>query len=489
MLLAELLAGYVEATGRTPQGLAEGLAYDSRRIEPGAVFVALKGARMDAHDMLAEVIARGAAAIVVDAGWHHAHPQDQGVPTYPVRDTRLALATLADRFYGHPSRALSVVGVTGTNGKTTTTHLIEAILQASNRVTGLIGTLGSRFMGERVETGHTTPQSLELQALFAQMRRSGVDSVVMEVSSHALDQARVAGTAFRVAVFTNLTVDHLDYHRTMEAYGAAKAKLFGMLPADGRAILNLDDPSADRFIQASTAPVLTYATTRGADVWPDALELHAGGSRFELVTPGGRVPVSLRLPGLFNVSNALAAAGAALALGVDLASIARGLAALAGVPGRLEVVTPSEHPFTVLVDYAHTPDGLENVLTTARRFTVGRLLVVFGCGGDRDASKRPEMGRIASELADRVFLTSDNPRSEDPKAILEAVASGMTGDFICLESRHEAIHAAIQAARPQDVVVIAGKGHETTQIIGTETLAFDDREVARQALTMRSVAR
>ncbi len=489
MQLAELMAGFREASGRPLSGEAAGVAYDSRRVEPGAVFVALKGARVDAHDRLDEVIAKGASAVVVDAAWYARAGRDLGLPTFPVSDGRQVLAQLADRFFGHPSGALAVVGVTGTNGKTTTTHLIEAILQDAGQTTGLIGTLGSRFSGGTIETGHTTPQALELQGIFAQMRRAGVQSVVMEVSSHALDQARVACTSFKVGVFTNLTVDHLDYHGTMEAYGAAKAKLFEGLPPEGRAVINRDDPESERFIQASAAPVLTYsAMGQPADVHAEALDMHPGGSNFTLVTPAGSVPVSLRLPGLFNVSNALAAAGAALALGVDLPSIARGLGRMRGVPGRVEVVTTPDNPFTVLVDYAHTPDGLENVLKTARAFTRGELIVVFGCGGDRDATKRPQMGAIASNLADRVFLTSDNPRSEDPQEIMRQVAAGITGPFEAVVDRAEAIRRAIEAAKPQDVVVIAGKGHETYQIIGDRTLPFDDREVARAAIQTRTVA-
>lgn len=483
MLLTELMAGFPEASGRPLSGTASGVAYDSRRVEPGSVFVALKGARVDAHDRLDEVIARGAAAVVVDQAWLQRHGGDLGLPTFPVSEGRQVLAQLADRFYRHPSGALSLVGVTGTNGKTTTTHLIEAILQEAGETTGLIGTLGSRYSGGTIETGHTTPQALELQAILAQMKKAGVSAVVMEVSSHALDQARVAHTAFRVGVYTNLTVDHLDYHLTMEAYGAAKAKLFEGLPPEGRAIINLDDPASDRFIAASAAPVTTYSTSRpDADLHATDLAMHPGGSHFTLVTRAGSTPVSLRLPGLFNVSNALAAAGAALALGVELPVIARGLGRMRGVPGRVEVVTTPDCPFTVLVDYAHTPDGLENVLTTARAFTRGELFVVFGCGGDRDTTKRPQMGEIASRLADRVFLTSDNPRSEDPHEIMRQVASGLRGPHEAHVDRAEAIQRAIAAARAQDVVVIAGKGHETYQILGDRTLAFDDREVARAAI-------
>jgi UDP-N-acetylmuramoyl-L-alanyl-D-glutamate--2,6-diaminopimelate ligase len=481
MHLADLLSG-LPVHGDPARGVpVTGLSYDTRTVQPGNVFVALKGTRQDSHDRLDEAIAKGASAVVVDEAWLRDHPAP-AVPTAAVPDTRQALALLAARFHGHPSRDLTVIGVTGTNGKTTTTHLIEAILQGAGRTTGLIGTLGSRFAGGKVETGYTTPQAPELQALFAQMQRVGVEAAVMEVSSIALDQGRVAQTAFDVGVFTNLTVDHLDYHGTMEAYAAAKALLFEQLPATGTAVLNRDDPACDRFL-VGPARKLTYsATGQPADLMAHDLYLHAGGSRWCLVTPEGSAEVVMRLPGSFNVSNALAAAGVGMALGLSPEAIARGLNQVGGVPGRVEVVTDPNHPFTVLVDYAHTPDGLENVLKTARAFTRNRLIVVFGCGGDRDATKRPEMGRIASTLADEVFLTSDNPRSEDPLAIMGAVQAGMTRDGVAIADRAAAIRAAIDRARPGDVVVIAGKGHETTQTIGTQVLPFDDRQVARSYL-------
>lgn len=489
MQLAELLALYPCAEG-TPTALEiSGLSYDTRTLLPGNVFVAVKGERVDAHDRIFDAIAKGAVAVVVDATWKEQHPEPLGVPTFVAANTRDALAWLASRFYDEPSEKLRVVGVTGTNGKTTTTHLLEAILQEAGRTTGIIGTLGSRFGADRIATGHTTPQSLELQELFARMRRSGADAVVMEVSSHALDQSRVAHTAFDVGVFTNLTVDHLDYHETLEAYGAAKAKLFAMLPASGHAIINRDDPHYERFVSASTAPVTTYSSLgQPADLRAEGINLMPGGSTWELVTTTGRQAIKLRLPGMFNIQNALAAAGAAMAMGVDLQTIARGLTNVGGVSGRFEVVTAPTHPFTVLVDFAHTPDGLENVLRTARAFTLGKLSVVFGCGGDRDTTKRPEMGRLATELADRVYLTSDNPRSESPEAIMQQVAAGMKAPAREIVDRAEAIRQAVQEARPGDVVVIAGKGHETYQIIGDQTLPFDDREVARQSLLTRAVS-
>lgn len=489
MQLAELLSIYPCVEGPVTAAEVSGLCYDTRTLTPGKVFVAIKGERVDAHERLEEAIAKGAAALVVASAWKDRHPEFLGVPTFVAEDTRDALARLAARFYGEPSEHLSVIGVTGTNGKTTTTHLIEAILQEAGRTIGIIGTLGSRFGEDRIATAHTTPQALELQELFARMRRTGADGVVMEVSSHALDQGRVAYTAFDVGVFTNLTVDHLDYHGTMEAYGEAKAKLFAMLPATGRAVINRDDPHYESFVAASSAPVMTYsAQGHAADLRAEAIQLLPGGSTWELVTPTERQAMHVRMPGMFNIQNALAASGAALALGVDLATISRGLGAVGGVAGRFEVVTEPTHPFTVLVDYAHTPDGLENVLRTARAFTRGKLGVVFGCGGDRDVTKRPEMGRLATELADRVYLTSDNPRSEDPAAIMRAVASGMTRPHVECGDRAEAIRHAVSEARPGDVIVIAGKGHEAYQIIGDQTMPFDDRDVAKRSLQLRDVS-
>lgn len=501
MRLADIDSRYPSGRSLSGEGpgetLVAGIAYDSRRVQPGDIFVALKGLQSDGHDHLQQAIASGAAAVMVDAAWALARPVDLGVPVFHAADTREALAWLAAEHHGHASRAMEIVGVTGTNGKTTTTHLIEAILQEAGRSTGLIGTLGGRYQeggaSQTLETGHTTPQSLELQGLFARMKRSGVNAVVMEVSSHALDQLRVAHTDFDAAAFTNLTQDHLDYHLTMEAYAKAKAKLFDMIaPSTGfRGVtVNLDDAAGQTMAQHARVPVLGYSAQGSqADLRAEDLMLTAAGSRWTLVTPFGRQSLTLRLPGLFNVSNALAAIGCALSLGIPLATCVAGLERVRGVPGRVELVTRPEDPFSVLVDYAHTPDGLENVLKTAREFTRNRLIVVFGCGGDRDKGKRPQMGAIASQLADVVFLTSDNPRSEDPQAILSDVAAGMSGAFVSEPDRELAIGLAVAEAKAGDVVVIAGKGHETYQIFADRTIHFDDREVARAALARRAGAK
>jgi UDP-N-acetylmuramoyl-L-alanyl-D-glutamate--2,6-diaminopimelate ligase len=465
------------------------VVFDSRQAGPGDVFAALPGTRVDGHSFLAQVAAQGALAAIVDKTWHASHGAEAPLPLLPVADTREAMAKAASELHGHPSRQLKLVGVTGTNGKTTTTHLIRAVLEEAGMAAGLLGTLGADFAGQRIETGHTTPQSPEVQSLLHRMVDAGVQAVAMEVSSHAIDQKRVYGCAFQIAVFTNLSQDHLDYHGTMAAYAQTKAKLFnwqatGIPPQ--HAIINLDDPSAAQFQAAATCPVITYGIDAGpsALLWASDVESFAAGSRFVVHWQGEAHAVALPLPGRFNVYNALAAFATGLALGFAPATMAAALARVPGVPGRAEVVTPPGHPFTVWVDYAHTPDGLENVLSSARALHPKRLIAVFGCGGDRDRTKRPLMGEAAARLADLAIVTSDNPRSEDPEAILADIVPGMTkGRHRVVVDRERAIQEAIREAGPGDLVVIAGKGHETYQIFADRTVHFDDREVARAALT------
>lgn len=470
------LAAHYSPSGEM-EGTATGVAYDSRKVKPGDLFVALVGEKTDGHQYLEQAFRQGAAAAVVQ----HL-PAALKKPLLRAEDTRLALADLSARLHDHPSRSMKVVGVTGTNGKTTTTHMLEGIFRAQGKRAGVIGTLGSHFEGKEIPTHHTTPQALELQGIFAAMREEGIQGVAMEVSSHALDQDRVAWTDFDVAVWTNLTRDHLDYHQTMEQYAQAKAKLFrglaGASPEWG--VVNRDDPAWETFMGLCPR-TMTYGLSE-ADVRAEGVRLLPDGSQWTLSTPKGQVEIRLRLPGQFNVYNALAAASAGLALGIDLPTIAQGLNSLGGVAGRVEVVSPSAHPFTVLVDYAHTPDGLENVLRTARGFTQNRLIAVFGCGGDRDRTKRPIMGKLGTTLADVAFLTSDNPRTEDPDGILREIAAGAEGEYRMIKDRAEAIKAAISEAQPGDVVVIAGKGHEDYQIFKDKTIHFDDREEARKAL-------
>jgi UDP-N-acetylmuramoyl-L-alanyl-D-glutamate--2,6-diaminopimelate ligase len=469
------------------------IAYHSASVRPGALFVAIRGQRHDGHTFVAEAMTRGAPAVVVE------HPVDTGPDTTQVvvSDTRLALALLSAAFFGHPSRQLTLIGITGTNGKGTTAYLLEAALSRAGQRAGVIGTLGVKLGTQLTPLERTTPEAPDLQRILRQMADSGIRVVVMEVASHALTLHRVVGCYFRGAVFTNLTQDHLDFHHTLEAYRAAKRTLFQMVAPDGVAVINADDPSASVMAAASRASVITYGLLPRADVRADDVQLHLDGADFTAVTPRGRHAMHLRLPGRFNVSNALAAIAAAQHQGVPLDVIAPAFAEFAGVPGRFEAVQEGQ-PFGVIVDYAHTPDGLENVLRAARDFVRGRLVVVFGCGGDRDRTKRPIMGRIAAQLADVAVVTSDNPRSEDPAAIIEDILRG-TAEHAAIPGgprdarrvrievepdRRKAITRTLQAAQPGDVVIIAGKGHEPYQEIKGVKHPFDDRVVAREVLRM-----
>lgn len=456
------------------------IATDSREVIPGALFVALRGGRHDGHAFVAQALANGAAAVVVQ------HGNDvcaQAAVVVSVADTYRALSVLAAAFYGDPSRALRVAGVTGTNGKTTTVQMLRAILDDAAIPCGTIGTVGAEFGAQRWALAHTTPLPPELQGLLAAMRAEGASAVAMEVSSHALALDRVEDVTFGVAVLTNVTRDHLDFHRTMEAYAGAKRRLFAMAPV---AVLNLDDPYGARWAQELRAAGVTTIGygSRGADLTPDDLTLSLDGSRFTL---DGR-PFALRLPGRFNVDNALAAIGAARAYGVGDDRSAHALAQLERVPGRMERL--HENGVDVVVDYAHTPDALERVLRALREGTSGSLALVFGCGGDRDRGKRPEMGAVAVRYADAVYVTNDNPRGEDPGAIADEILKGMGGRRCIVElDRRRAIERAIAHARPGDVVLVAGKGHETLQIIGDRAIEFDDVAVARHALALRAAMR
>ena len=441
--------------GATSVGAA---VHDSRAVVPGCLYCCIPGAAHDGHDFAPGAVADGAAALLVE---RHLPLE---VPQLVAPSVRAAIGPVASVLAGEPSASLEVVGVTGTNGKTTTVHLLAAVLAAAGRSCGMIGTLtGAR----------TTPEAPELQAQLAAMVHDGRDAVAMEVSSHALDQRRVDGTRFRVGVFTNLSQDHLDHHATMEAYFAAKARLFTPDLCDV-AVVNRDDPRGRLLAEVAAVPTRTYGLDDAAD-----LMLGADGSSF---TWRG-VPMRLALPGRFNVANALAAATAAAELGIEPEAVAAGLAQAGVVAGRFERVDVGQ-PFLAVVDYAHTPDGLAELLDAARELTPGRVIVVFGAGGDRDPAKRPLMGEAASSRADRVVLTTDNPRSEDPAAIIEAVRRGIDDetDLLVEPDRAAAIAAAVAAAGPDDAVVVAGKGHETTQVVGDVTSPFDDREVLGAAL-------
>jgi UDP-N-acetylmuramoyl-L-alanyl-D-glutamate--2,6-diaminopimelate ligase len=445
------------------------LAYDARAVAPGALFFCVPGERADGHDFAADALARGAAALVGERPLHVPLPQ------LVVPDARAAMAVAADEFFGRPTEELAVAGVTGTNGKTTTAFLLHAILDAAGRRPGLLGTVESRVGGRRRPVARTTPEAIDLQRTFREMLDAGDRSCALEASSHASVLHRLDRVRFDALVFTNLTQDHLDFHGTMESYFDAKRRLFAPgVPA----AVNVGDPWGRRLAE-ELGGALTFGLGGDADLRPEELALTREGATFRV----GRLRLRTPLPGRFNVENVLAAVAAARLLGLEDDAVAAGVEGVEGVPGRFERVDGGQ-PFTVLVDYAHTPDSLENVLREARALAEGRLFCVFGCGGDRDREKRPLMGEVAARLADAAVVTSDNPRSEDPEAIIaEVVAGAGAGALLEVEpDRRAAIGVAIGAAREGDVVVIAGKGHEQGQEVGAEKLPFDDREVAREAL-------
>jgi UDP-N-acetylmuramoyl-L-alanyl-D-glutamate--2,6-diaminopimelate ligase len=482
-----------------------GLCYDSRQVIPGSLYFALRGTRADGHDYLAAAAAQGAVGAVVE----NAAAVPAGLPYLQVASARQTMATLAAKYYGDPTGSGPLVGITGTNGKTTTTYLVEGILAAAGIPAGVLGTISYRFGDIAIEASHTTPESVELQAALRQLADAGAKSFVMEVSSHALEQYRVDGCRFDLAIFTNLTRDHLDYHGTMDAYLQSKLRLFRELlaPAHGKgcrtAVINLDDPAAESFLAAAAGPTLTYGQATGAAVTAREVTFSTAGIHATLVTPVGTTELVSPLLGRFNLSNLLAAAASGVALGLPLTAIVAGLRQHRTVPGRLERV-PEQLGITVLVDYAHTGDALENVLQTLVELKPRRMITVFGCGGDRDRGKRPLMGEIAVRFSDLAIVTSDNPRTEEPQAILADILAGITplglreyqpaelatGEitakgFATIADRRAAIRAAIAIAEPGDIVLLAGKGHEDYQIIGTVKHHFDDREEAAAALAAR----
>lgn len=473
-----------------------GLFYDSRQVVPGGVFFALPGASADGHDFIDAALNRGARVIVME----RERSLPAGVIGLVVENARRAMALAAAAFYGDPTRDMIVVGVTGTNGKTTITYLLEALLVAAGRHPAILGTVSYRFAGRELPSRHTTPESVDLMRTIAEFRDLGADSLVLEVSSHALEQHRADGVWFDVGVFTNLTPEHLDYHADMEAYFQAKLRLFSGLGDHSarRAVVNLDDPWGERLAQC-LPEVLGCGTGPQAAVRAERHAISLQGIEAELSTPAG--PLDLRSPliGEYNLHNLLCAAGAGLALGIDPPVIAAGLAEARQVPGRLERI-PNQRGALVLVDYAHTGDALENVLSTLRQLQPRRLLCVFGCGGDRDRSKRPVMGAVAGRLADVAVLTSDNPRSEEPLAIMAEVEAGLRQvhehlwtrseaeravgrGYVAIADRREAIEFAVSLLETGDILLVAGKGHEDYQIVGSQRLHFDDREELRRALS------
>jgi UDP-N-acetylmuramoyl-L-alanyl-D-glutamate--2,6-diaminopimelate ligase len=487
---------------------------NSKEVRPATLFVALQGSSTDGHQYVAQAIEAGALAVVVQKDRNPAFDTfflQAGIPVLEVEESYKAFALLNSLVYGQPGQALTLVGVTGTNGKTTVTHLVERILMEAGHSTGLIGTLGSRTAkaGDAyASTGHTTPMANDLQARLAEMLQEGLDAVVMEVSSHALEQYRVGGCRFAVAVHTNLTQDHLDYHKTMENYFLAKAKLFQQLESSPEkpayAVINADDAYGERFFKEVPAGVSAWlygletegtanplmAAYTGPKVLAKNVAYTITGATYEAVTPKGTATVQLRMAGQFSVYNSLAALAAGLGLGVPLATCVKALEATQGVRGRFEVV--AEQPY-VIIDYAHTPDGLENILQAARKVLPegGKLFVVFGCGGDRDATKRPKMGSIADKLADCLVVTSDNPRSEDPQQILADVLTGIqrfeASRMQVQPDRRAAIRLAMDWATAKDVIVVAGKGHEDYQILADRVIHFDDKEEVQQYLVEKKL--
>ncbi|HKQ04240.1 MAG TPA: UDP-N-acetylmuramoyl-L-alanyl-D-glutamate--2,6-diaminopimelate ligase [Blastocatellia bacterium] len=473
---------------------ARDVTHDSRGVAPGSVFVAIRGAKTDAHRFIPQVIESGAVAIISELSRNQTDIDTAEIGWIQVSEARAALARAAAAIHGHPSRRLKLVGVTGTNGKTTTAHLVDSIIRAAEGTSAMFGTIQHRVGDQAATAHHTTPEAADIQRMLAQAVAAGCRSAVMEVSSHAIELHRADGLKFAVAVFSNLTRDHLDYHQTMESYFAAKAKLFNgtIDPQLGVSAINIDDEYGRRLLGSARGRIITYGFSPDADVRTDRFDLSPRGLSYTATTPAGQIEIASPLVGRFHVYNTLAAIGAGLALGAELEVIAQGIRDCRTVAGRFEQVTMDDGRgpgFAVIVDYAHTDDALKNVLQTAREVAgQGRVITVFGCGGDRDRTKRAPMGEIAAMLSDVAIVTSDNPRGEAPLAIIADVEVGLQKagrEYVKLPDRREAIFCAINEARDGDVVVIAGKGHETYQILGDNTIHFDDKEVAREAMTER----
>jgi UDP-N-acetylmuramoyl-L-alanyl-D-glutamate--2,6-diaminopimelate ligase len=473
----------------------DSLHYDSRQVKPGSLFVAIRGFRQDGHDFIPQALQAGASVLVVQSESAFS-PPPSGITLIQVESSRLALAQIAANFYHHPSRKLRLIGVTGTNGKTTITFLIESLLSRAGHQVGVIGTINYRFAGQKIKSERTTPESLDLQRVLREMENAGVGTVVMEVSSHSLELGRVEGCEFDLAIFTNLTQDHLDFHGDLNRYLNAKLRLFSDLGKQSKkathklALINMDDPFAQKVFQATPVEAWSYGLNQGARIRPYNLELSSRGMRFCIQTPQNSISIQSRLIGEHNVYNILAATGAGIWADLSPSEIEEGIGNVQNVPGRWERIEVGQR-FTVVVDYAHTGDALERVLKAAKRLCEGRLITVFGCGGDRDRAKRPIMGEIAARYSDYFIITSDNPRSEDAEAIISEIEQGVKkaclgrGKYDRMVDRREAIAKAIEAAQENDLIVIAGKGHETYQILREGPIAFDDREVATTCIRKR----
>ena len=478
MKLKELLSGLdiLAATADLELEIAA-VAYDSRKVTPGSLFVAITGFATDGNLYIPMALEKGAAAVVT------AKKPDADIPYVLVSSDRLALALIGANFYDHPGKAMKMIGVTGTNGKTSSTLLLKHVLeQTQNAKVGLMGTMENMIGSLRIPTERTTPESLDLQALLAQMRDAGCTHVIMEVSSHAIALERVGGLFYTVGAFTNLTEDHLDFHKTMEDYCDTKAILFSRCQ---KAVANQDDAWFDRMCQNATCPILTTSAKEEAGLYARDVELLSDGVRFVAINDHQKVSVSLPIPGKFTVYNALTVLGMAMQLDVSLKDAAKALATAEGVKGRVEVVPTPGKPYTILIDYAHTPDGLENVLSSVKGYCTGRLIAVFGCGGDRDPVKRPMMGQIGVEIADHSISTSDNPRTEEPAAIIRDIVAGIPEskkNYEVIENRIDAIHHAMDIAQKHDIIVLAGKGHETYQEIHGVKHHLDEREIVAARL-------
>ena len=474
MYLSELIRGTSIVLHGADTDITD-IGYNSRKVVPGSVFCCIVGLNFDGHNFAEQAVANGAAALLVEREL----PID--VPQLITDDARKGMALISAAFFGHPEREMRLVGVTGTNGKTTTTYMVKSIAEQAGMKVGIIGTIRNMIGTESLYTERTTPESVDLYRLLRLMADRSVDLVVMEVSSHALDQNRVYGLPFDVGLFTNLTQDHLDYHKTFENYLQAKKKLFY---ASKQAVINADDPYSARMSEGLTCPVTTFGVRDKADIAGSNIDITTRGVVFDLHTPSGDIRIDLPIPGLFSVFNAMGSVGAALALGLSLQQIKSGLEIMTSVSGRLESV-PTGRDFSVFIDYAHTPDALENVLKTVREFAKSRILCVFGCGGDRDRAKRPIMGEIGGRYSDLVIITSDNPRSEEPMSIIDSIEEGIrrTGThYTVIENRREAIRYALAEAGSDDIVLIAGKGHENYQEINGKRYRFDDKETVKELL-------
>jgi UDP-N-acetylmuramoyl-L-alanyl-D-glutamate--2,6-diaminopimelate ligase len=454
------------------------IEYDSRLVRKNDLFCCISGTFLDGHEYAQAAVDAGACAVLCERRLPHIQ-----VPQIIVENSRIAMAKLAAEYYNHPADGMVIVGITGTNGKTTTSYMLKAIAEQAGKKVGLIGTIKNLIGDEVLATSRTTPESVELQAILRKMNDAGVDIVVMEVSSHSLDQERVHGIVFDVAVFTNLTQDHLDYHKTFDNYFAAKKKLFNSCI---NACFNTDDSYADAMMEGVTCPVTTFGITRNADIYAKNIDIKTTGVDFTLNRGKESIDINVPIPGLFSVMNALSAASAAFALGYSIEHIRAGLENMSPVAGRLESLPTHGRDFMVILDYAHSPDALENLLNTIRGFAQGRIVTLFGCGGDRDKGKRPIMGEIAGRLSDFLIVTSDNPRTENPTSIINMILEGVekTGcEYVVIENRYEAIEYALKNAKRNDCIVLAGKGHESYQEINGEKKVFDEKQIVESILS------